>query len=181
MPTVAAGGMSATAIITPTRAVETPVNVLSINLAALVVLWYSGYRPERLFRQDDARAATLKRVAVLVAAIALLSVFLGGITYDSYRTAQTEEQIRGAVVAELEEPQYEAYELVELEVQTEARRVLLRRPRDVTVTVGVPPDADRPGLADPLQQRLRDRNDIAVAVDVLYLEIERGDEAQTRV
>ena len=157
------------------------VNVLSINLAALVVLWYSGYRPGRLFQRDDARAATLKRVAVLVAAIALLSVFLGGVTYDSYRTARTEEQIRGAVVAEFEEPTYQGYRLVELEVRTETQNVLFQRPRDVTVTVGVPPDADRPGLADPLEERLRDRHGIAVAVDVLYLEIERGDEAQTRV
>jgi len=29
------------------------VNVLSINLSALVTLWYEGYRPQRWFREDD--------------------------------------------------------------------------------------------------------------------------------
>jgi uncharacterized hydrophobic protein (TIGR00341 family) len=150
------------------------VNVLSINLAALVVLWYSGYRPEQFFRQDEARVATLKRVAVLVAAIAVLSLFLGGVTYDSYRTAQTEQEIRGAVVAELNGSAYQAYELIEIEVSNEAQRVLFRQPRNVTVTVGVPPDAPRPGLADPIEQRLAARHEVNVTVDVLYLEIERS-------
>jgi len=70
------------------------VNVLSINLSALVTLWYEGYRPQRWFREDDARAAFLKRAAILVAAIAVLSVFLGGVTYDSYVASTTEADIR---------------------------------------------------------------------------------------
>jgi uncharacterized hydrophobic protein (TIGR00341 family) len=155
-------------------AVLVAVNVLSINLAALVVLWYSGYRPERFLRQNDARTATLKRVVVLVAAIALLSLFLGGVTYDSYRAAQTEQEIRDAVVAELNESAYQEYELVELEVRTEARYVLFQRPRNVTVTVGVPPGADRPRVAEPIETRLRARHGVDVAVDVFYLEVERS-------
>jgi len=151
------------------------VNVLSINLAALVVLWYSGYRPEHLFRQSEARIATLKRVTVLVAAIALLSVFLGGITYDSFRSAQTEQDIRNAVGTELDDQAYQEYELIEIDVRSEAQYVLFQRPDHVTVRVGGPPDSDRPGLADPIQRRLQRRHGIDVTVDVLYLEIERGD------
>jgi len=151
------------------------VNVLSINLAALVVLWYAGYRPEQFFRQDEARVATLQRVAVLVAAIAVLSLFLGGITYDSYTTAKNEDQIRTAVNEELADPAYQEYELIELEVRTDARYVLFQQPTNVTVTVGVPPDAPRPGLANSIQTRLTRRHDIDVTVDVLYLEIERSE------
>ncbi len=150
------------------------VNVLSINLAALVVLWYVGYRPEQFFRQDEARIATLQRAAVLLAAIALLSVFLGGITYDSYRSAQTEQEIRGAVVDELNDAAYREYELLEFEVRSEARYVLFQRPENVTVRVAVPPDAARPGLAEPIEDRLASRHGIDVTVEVLYLEIERS-------
>jgi uncharacterized membrane protein len=150
------------------------VNVLSINLAALVVLWYSGYRPERFFRQEEARVATLKRVAVLLAAIALLSVFLGGVTYDSYRAAQTESDIREAVGAELADSAYDGYGVVELDVETTTERVLFQRPTEVSVTVGVPPGADPPGLASALEARLGTERGIDVDVRVLYVEVERS-------
>jgi uncharacterized hydrophobic protein (TIGR00341 family) len=155
-------------------AVLVAVNILSINLAALVVLWYGGYRPEHFFRQGQARAATLKRVGVLIAAIALLSLFLGGVTYDSYQTATTEQDIRDAVNAELDTPAYEGYELVDLEVRTTTDYVLFQRPTEVIVTVGVPPDAGRSGLAPAIEQRLETRHGVSVDVQVLYLEVERG-------
>ena len=158
-------------------AVLVAVNVLSINLAALVVLWYVGYRPEHIFKRTDARTATLQRITALLAAIALLSLFLGGVTYDSYRTAQTEQEIREAVddsVAELNATSAANYTLIDLEVRTRAWYVLFQRPSNVTVRVGVPPDADRPGLAGPIDSRLQQRHDIDVTVDVIYLEIERS-------
>ena len=156
-------------------AVLVSVNVLSINLSALVMLWYSGYRPENFFQRDEARAATLQRVVILVGAIAVLSLFLGGVTYDSYRMATAENDIRTAVDAELENPDYSEHELIELEVRAESRYVLFQRPQNVTVTVGVPPDAERTGLADDIERRLATRHDIDVTVDVLYLEIDRGE------
>ena len=156
-------------------AVLVAVNVLSINLAALVVLWYVGYRPEHLFQRTDARTATLQRITALLAAIALLSLFLGGVTYDSYQSAQTEQEIREAVDAELNESTYAGYELLGLEVRTETRYVLLHRPGNVTVRVGVPPDADRPGLADEVETRIQRRRGIDATVSVVYLEFERSE------
>ncbi|WP_336135171.1 TIGR00341 family protein [Natronomonas amylolytica] len=150
------------------------VNVLSINLAALLVLWYSGYRPEHFFRRDRARVATLKRVGVLVVAIALLSVFLGGVTYDSYQTATTEQDIRQSVNTELEDPAYESYQLVELEVETTSEYVLFQQADSVVVTVGVPPDAPRPGLADAIERRLATEHGLDIDVQVLYFEVERS-------
>ena len=156
-------------------AVLVAVNVLSINLAALVVLWYVGYRPEHLFQRTDARTATVQRITALLAAIALLSLFLGGVTYDSYQTAQTEQEIREAIDAELNESTYAGYEMLDLEVRTEARYVLFHRPGNVTVRVGVPPDADRPGLADAVETRLQRRRGIDATVSVVYLEFERSE------
>ena len=155
-------------------AVLVAVNVLSINLAALVVLWYSGYRPQQFFQRDQARVATLKRVVFLVGAIAVLSLFLGGVTFDSYQTATTEQDIRAGVDAELEDPAYDGYELVELEVGTTSEYVLFHRPSEVVVTVGVPPDAPRPGLAAAIDQRLAAEYGLDVDVQVRYLEIEES-------
>jgi uncharacterized membrane protein len=126
------------------------VNLLSINLAALAVLWYSGYRPPSLFREDDARSATVRRVAVLVAVIALLSVFLGGVTYDSFRTAAVESEIETEVgdlfAAEGPYPEMRAFDTT---VTFAARdpAFLLHDPASVVVTVGVPPDAETDGVA----------------------------------
>jgi len=155
-------------------AVLVAVNVLSINLAALVVLWYGGYRPERLFDHDWARVATLKRVAVLVAAIALLSVFLGGVTYDSYRSANTEQDIRDGVATELEDPAYSGYELVGVEIETATERFLFRHPTAVVVTVGAPPGTQRAGFADGVRTRLATEHGVETDVRVLYVEIERS-------
>ncbi len=155
-------------------AVLVAVNVLSINLAALVVLWYAGYRPKQFFRHDEARIATLKRVVVLVAAIALLSVFLGGVTYDAYQAAGTEQDIRDGIVTELEDPAYSGYELLEIEVRTDTEYLLFQRPTEVVVTIGAPPDAARPGLAEGVENRLTARYGIEVEVQVLYVEIERS-------
>lgn len=150
------------------------VNVLSINLAALVVLWYAGYRPENFFHRDQARAATIKRVVVLLGAIAVLSLFLGGVTYDSFQTTSTEQDVRDSITAELESPGYDGYELVELEVRTTTEYLLLQRSSEVIVTVGVPPDTEPTGLATVIQGRLADDHDLTVDVQVRYVEIERS-------
>ncbi len=127
------------------------VNLLSINLAALAVLWYSGYRPERLFREDEARAALLKRAAALLLAIAVLSVFLGGVTLNSVQQGTTEAEIRSEV-SDLfaEDGEYPAYAMLDLSLEGSSRLVVLRRIDRVVITVGVPPDADVPALAERL-------------------------------
>ena len=132
------------------------VNVLSINIAALVVLWYSGYRPEHWFRTDDARSATLKRVAALAAAIVVLSVFLGGVTYDSYTTATTAEDIRADAAGVVAAADADVgYDLELLDVRVEySNTVLFRQPRAVVVTVGVPPDETLSGLAARMDARV---------------------------
>jgi uncharacterized hydrophobic protein (TIGR00341 family) len=152
------------------------VNGLSINLAALIVLWYSGYRPDHFLRRDEARSATLKRVAVLVAAIALLSVFLGGITLDTFRMAQTENEVRAAIEPAFEEGAYAELELLSTEVETEPRpgAVVLQRPAAVVVRVGVPPGWERRSLASTLQERISVAVDRPVAVEVRYVTVERA-------
>ncbi|WP_048077874.1 MULTISPECIES: TIGR00341 family protein [unclassified Halorubrum] len=148
------------------------VNVLSINLSALVMLWYEGYRPQRWFREDDARAAFLKRVAVLAVAIALLSVFLGGVTYDSYVASTTETDIRAAASDELTALNSE-FELLELTVERTGTVPPLKTDR-VVVTVGVPPGGPVEGIAPVLDGRIETVVDGEVTVEVRTVTVERA-------
>jgi len=147
------------------------VNTLSINLSALVVLWYEGYRPQRWFREDDARSALLKRAAVLVVAIAVLSVFLGGVTYDSYVASTTEADIRTAVGEELETLGTGA-ELIELEVERGGTLPPLDTER-VVVTVGAPPGISAEEVAQSLDNRIEATIGEDVQVEVRLVAVSR--------
>jgi uncharacterized membrane protein len=128
------------------------VNFVGINLAALAVLWQQGYRPERWFKLDEARAATLKRIAALAIGLLVLSSFLAGVTYATYRTATFEEDARAAVTAELAESDAQL-ELLSMDVEYEDFPV--RRPTRIVVTVGHPLESEPPPLAERLQGRVR--------------------------
>ena len=149
------------------------VNVLSINLAALAVLWYMGYRPEQWFRQSVARRTTIKRIGTLVVAIVVLSLFLGGVTLDSYQRATTETDIQAdadAVIESYDTPH--EVELLDVEV-TYQRALPLQDPQRVIITVGVPPGESVSGLADAIGQRVRETAGTDVTVEVRYVGAER--------
>ncbi|MFC7140200.1 TIGR00341 family protein [Halosimplex aquaticum] len=145
------------------------VNLLSINLAALVILRYSGYRPTNWFQLDTARGATVRRVAVLVVAIVMLSVFLGGVTYDSFRGATTEERIQDATSAAINESAADA-EVLSLEVNRSSN-FLLQHPVAITVTVGVE-NQTHPRLAEPIDRRVERAIDREVRTQVRYVVVD---------
>ncbi|MDB9249780.1 TIGR00341 family protein [Halorubrum ezzemoulense] len=148
------------------------VNVLSINLSALVMLWYEGYRPQRWFREDEARAAFLKRAAVLAVAIALLSVFLGGVTYESYVASTTEADIRAAASDELTALDAE-FELLDLTVERTGTVPPLKTDR-VVIRVGAPPGGTVEGLAPALDDRIESVVGGEVEVEVRSVTVERA-------
>lgn len=147
------------------------VNVFSINLASLVTLWFEGYRPEQWFYVDVARGALVRQVAVLVATIAILSLFLGGATYDSYVATTTEKEIRAAVHDEL------GHEDGDLELRAlHVERTGLIPPQHterVVVVVGVPPGEPLPQLAPRLRDRIRAVTNGEVHVEVEYRVVEQ--------
>lgn len=145
------------------------VNAFSINLAAMIVLWYSGYRPGRWFRIDEARSATLKRVGVLLAGVVLLSVFLGGVTYDTYQQASFEETVNGEIEQMLSEEPYEQLTLLSTEVEY-GGSVLARGPREITVTVGRPGTVSYPDLAPTIRDRIANATGDLVRVEVRFVE-----------
>ena len=148
------------------------VNVLSINLSALVVLWYNGYRPQQWFREDEARAALIKRVTVLVVAIGILSVFLGGVTYDTYIASTAEAEIRDAVDDELAAIDDEL-ELLDLDVQQTGTVPPLSTDR-VVVTVGAPPGTAVEGIAGRLDTRIEAVTGERVDVEVRVMTVDRA-------
>jgi len=152
------------------------VNVLSINLAALVVLWYTGYRPRHWFRQDEAKHATIKRVSVLAVAIVVLSLFLGGVTYDSYQRATTEQEIREEIddlVAATDANTAFDVDLLDVEIEY-TNTAVFRRADAVVVTVGVTPGETVTSLADRIDVAVQDVVGRDVTVDVRYLPAERS-------
>ncbi len=150
------------------------VNVLSINLAALVVLWYSGYRPEHWFREGDARRATIKRIATLAVAIIVLSTFLGGVTYDSYTRATTTEQLttdaETAVAAANENTDFD---MTVLNVQVEhTNTALFQEPQRIIITVGIPPGQSSVGLAPAIDERVKKTIGRDIETQVRYVTTE---------
>jgi len=125
------------------------VNLLAINLVALVVLWRYGYRPRLWFREDEARATTLKRISVLAVVLLLLTGLLGAFTYSSYRTAGFEEDATAAIEAELPP------EATVLDLEVTYEGFPLQTPRLVVVTVGYPPTSSPPTAGDAIRERVR--------------------------
>ncbi|MFC7254233.1 TIGR00341 family protein [Haloplanus litoreus] len=152
------------------------VNFLSINFAALAVLWATGYRPKSWLRSEEARVATLKRIAALGGALLVLSTLLAGVTYSTYRTATFEEETRATVDDAIDD--YEDLERLSITITYE-QTFPFSRPERVTVTVGHPPGTDTPALAGRLAERIGPtvatpfRPDRPVAVEVRYIVVER--------
>ncbi len=149
-------------------------NVLSINLAALATLWYSGYRPAQWLHRERTRVATLRQIVVLAVVIVVLSAFLGGITLAGYRQAVTETAINDEVGTVLDAPEYEDVETLEVDVRFESlEQWLFDDPfspgvESVVVTVGSPEGRGYPDLAD----RIADRVD--APIEVRFVAVDRA-------
>jgi uncharacterized hydrophobic protein (TIGR00341 family) len=147
------------------------VNLLSINLAALVVLWWAGYRPKHWFREDRARRATLKRIATLVVAILVLSAFLGGVTYDTMQRSQVEDALREDAREVVTAHDGVTLDLLDVELEY-TNRAVFRDVTGMTVTVGVPPGESVSGLAERLSTRVTATTDREIDVQVRYVTTE---------
>lgn len=157
------------------------VNAVSVNLAGVATLWYTGYRPRNWFETDDAHRKMLRNVAVFAVIVLALSVFLGSVTYSTYQTSTVQQEIRNDVHGTLEEAQYEQFSLLELQssigedVTYEQGTIvgINQQITHVTVTVGYEDDPDRGALADTLYERINEGLQHDVAVEVRYIEVER--------
>jgi uncharacterized hydrophobic protein (TIGR00341 family) len=147
------------------------VNTLSINLAALATFWYGGYRPESWFALDQARSSLATQTGVLVAAILVLSVALGGVTYGSFQQATMEQSVRTGV----SEAVGDDATVQSLHVEPEGgplRTPLSAEPDRVVVTVGVA-EGDRPAdLAARIRAALAERGYGSATVEVRFVDVQ---------
>ncbi len=162
------------------------VNILSINLSAMLTLRYLGYQPKNWFQLERSRTETAKRIGVLLVAIAMLSVFLGGVTLSTVQDSQFENQATAAIddlVGDPSDPYADA-NVIDVQVHYRSASMLGQRafanslpfhePERVVVTVGVPRDERHPDLAGRIRDSIRERTGDQVAVDVRYVEVDRA-------
>ncbi|WP_435180378.1 TIGR00341 family protein [Halorussus sp. AFM4] len=149
------------------------VNLLSINLAGLAVLWYLDYGPKNIFEHDQTRSALLKRAGILVVAIGLLSVFLGGVTFATVQEAQFQNQVRQEADAVLGDGAYDRARLFDMEFRGSGT-IPFDQTQRVVVTVGRPPDTSYPDLAETLSRRINRNTGHDVTVQVRYVEYDVG-------
>ncbi|PGF14677.1 TIGR00341 family protein [Natrinema sp. CBA1119] len=141
------------------------VNMLSINLTALLLLWLSGYRPERTESVERVYGRLRSRVAVLLVAILVLSVVLGGITYGTYRTAAVEHDVKTELetMSEAELAAGSELQFRETAIDYELIDVYTGGRPTVTVHVDRPPGE---GLPNDFADDVRDRLESAAGVDL---------------
>ncbi|RQG99947.1 TIGR00341 family protein [Natrarchaeobius oligotrophus] len=151
------------------------VNLLSINLTALIVLWLSGYRPHRGSKVEHVYGRLRSRVVVLVVAIAVLSVVLGGVTYGTYQTAAVEHDVKTELEAMSDDPAYGGLEFREERVEYELVDVYAGNRPQVTVLVERPPGQTEPSdFADDVRERLETAAGIQLEVAIELVDTRRS-------
>ena len=151
------------------------VNVLAINLSALIVFYLAGYRPadDAAFDQRRIRRSILRRLGVFVVGILVLSVVLGSITIIEFATNDIERTLQTEAQAMLAEPEYEGLQYEGTTTEFDFVRYLTEEGYEMEILVGVeqgttiPPD---------LAQRLDDRLTEATGYDELSVRVAFLDE-----
>ncbi len=136
------------------------INIFSINLTALLLLWLSGYRPDRGGSAERVYGRLRSRVAVILLVIALLSVVLVGVTYGTHQTATVEHDVSVELQTMSEDPAYDDLEFQEVSVEYELYDYYTGERPAVTVLVQRPPGAEKP---PEFAQTVRERLEAATA------------------
>ncbi|OVE83598.1 TIGR00341 family protein [Natronolimnobius baerhuensis] len=150
------------------------VNLLGVNLSGLLTLRYMGYRPNSWFEISTAHTKFVKQVAVFVAVITILSLFLAGTTFASYQVSEFEGTAAGEAESVLESE--DALSLLEVEVEVHGGGFPLDRSLDATqqidvviIEVGGPPGAYDEGVVTTLEERINAHTSGETEVQVRFI------------
>jgi uncharacterized hydrophobic protein (TIGR00341 family) len=139
-------------VIAAEAAVLVLVNLLAINVSALLLFWLSGFRPAEKKAVVRARTAVISRAAVLAISIAFLSIVLAVVTYTSFQAALVEQEVHQELDEMFREPEYAEAEFIlaeSIDVNYGPIDYILGNPVEVTFLVGyrsgveIPPDIGR--------------------------------------
>lgn len=135
--------------------------MLTINLSAAATLLLLDYRPDE--GVDDSLPSG-RRAFVAVGAVALLGLLVLGVGVGTYQQSTFESDVNEETESLFSEQAYA--ELDAVDVSAEYRGVgSTSRPEVVTIVVSTPADADRPSVAEPIEERLAERGyDVTVRV-----------------
>lgn len=153
------------------------VNMLAINVSALVLFWLSGFRPSESSAVHLARKQVAAHVLILFISILVLSTVLGLVTYASFQTAHMEEQVKVEVSRMLNESEYEKMRLAteSINVDYKPADMILGEPARVTLImysrVGqkIPP-----GIAKRIDEHLTQVTGREVRVRVGFVESQQS-------
>lgn len=147
------------------------VNMLSINFAALCVLWYMGYRPSQWFRIEASRRETFQRIGTMLVGILVLAVLLGSLTFTSYRSATLEQSIQSNIEQLLAEPTYGEFKLLDTTFDY-TQFLFVKEPTQITVLLGAPPGEIPPELGAQIDRQIDRRANQDLRVQIRYLVIQ---------
>ena len=151
------------------------VNMLAINLTALILLWLSGYRPHRAASVERTLRTVVSRAVVLVVAISLLTVVLAGVTYGTHQAAAVEHDVDVELAEMSEDPAFEALTFHEVAIAYELHDVYADRSPEVTVLVERPPGEDVPAdFAETVRERLEMATGAELVVTVELVDTQRS-------
>ena len=161
-------------------AVLVVVNLLAINVSALILFWVAGFKPLDAGAFEGVRASIVSRIVVFAVAIAVLSIVLGAVTWTTFQTQAFEQQTRSELQQQFDEADLEGVELVSVTADYEPIDLLLGNDPRVNVLVGVPRDRGvPPDLAQRWDDQLTAEFDREVVVRVGFIETQVSD-GQTR-
>lgn len=141
------------------------VNLLAINLAGHVTLWYLGYRPQSWIQIPETRRSILKRGAILFVAILLTSAFLWNVTYANVQRSELETAIEDDLQELLANETYGNVTLMDVSVNQD-QTALRPKTESVTVTLGRPPGETHHALHREIDDRIEQRVGEEVTVDI---------------
>lgn len=147
------------------------VNLLAINLSALLLLYAAGFRPPETSDLTAVRSAVYSRIVTIVIGIAVLSVMLGAVTWTTFQTQSLEQETQQILRQDVAQSNIEGVELVEVTVDYEPIDTVLGREPRVNVLVGIPRGLEAPAdLAQRWDDQLTAELDRDVVVRVGFVE-----------
>jgi uncharacterized membrane protein len=162
-------------------AVLVVVNLLAINLSALILFYLSGFKPLDAGEREGVRTSVASRIFVIGVAIVMLSLVLSGVTYASFQTASFEQETRVELQRQFDDADIEGVELVGVTVDYRPSDLLFGNQPRVDVLVGIPRDlAAPPDLAQRFDDHLTEQMGRDVVVRVGFVEAQVSDDAETR-
>ncbi|NKE36494.1 TIGR00341 family protein [Natronococcus sp. JC468] len=145
------------------------VNVTSILLAGLAVLWYLGYRPEGWAAGAVRPNISRDNLETIAVVIAISAVVLSGAGIVLGQHVTFENEVNEEVRTVLDDDEYDELELVELQTEFHDGGTISDE-TEVTISIRRPADTAYPTLATVIERALEERTDRDVSVVLEFVE-----------